>query len=86
MKKWILGIDEAGRGCVLGSMVYGGFGCPQDFDFMRKFYSYEIDDSKNLKKESREKTFLKIKSLKEKNQIDFDIQKVTPEEISEKML
>ena len=54
----VLGIDEAGRGCVLGSMVYG---CA--------YWSTKVDesipkgfrDSKQMKEEERDKLFEELK-------------------------
>lgn len=68
MKKdveYIMGIDEAGRGPVLGPMVYGGLIWPKDFDqaLLKKII---INDSKQVSKENREKSFLVLEDLKVK--------------------
>ncbi|GIL44730.1 hypothetical protein Vafri_2246 [Volvox africanus] len=52
----ILGVDEAGRGPVLGPMVYASAFCPQSSDISDRGYA----DSKTLTHEAREKLFRAI--------------------------
>ena len=48
----ILGLDEAGRGCVLGPLVVGGFVCDSaDEQALREA---GVDDSKKLSAKKRE--------------------------------
>ena len=57
----ILGIDEAGRGPVLGPMVYACAYWKEEYDNnIRK--KFKFNDSKALKAEEREKMFQQIKS------------------------
>ena len=57
----ILGIDEAGRGPVLGPMVYACAYWKEEYDDnIRK--KFKFNDSKALKAEEREKMFQQIKS------------------------
>ena len=57
----ILGIDEAGRGPVLGPMVYACAYWKKEYDDnIRK--KFKFNDSKALKPEEREKMFQQIKS------------------------
>ena len=57
----ILGIDEAGRGPVLGPMVYACAYWKKEYDDnIRK--KFKFNDSKALKAEEREKMFQQIKS------------------------
>ena len=51
-----MGIDEAGRGPVLGPMVYCGMIWNEDFDSKSEFNSIIVDDSKKVDKNNREKT------------------------------
>lgn len=52
--KLIVGIDEAGRGCLLGPVVASAVILPQDF------YDPLINDSKQLTEKQREKAFAVI--------------------------
>lgn len=63
--EYIMGIDEAGRGPVLGPMIYGGLIWPKDFDqkLLRKII---INDSKQVSKQDREKSFAVLEDLKVK--------------------
>eukprot|EP00742_Colponemidia_sp_Colp-10_P007890 GILJ01008510.1.p1 GENE.GILJ01008510.1~~GILJ01008510.1.p1 ORF type:complete len:276 (+),score=39.07 GILJ01008510.1:39-866(+) len=77
-----LGIDEAGRGPVLGSMVYGSAYCPLSYHETLK--SIGFADSKQLKEEEREQLFSSIKE--NKDNIGYHVRVITPEELSAKML
>ena len=46
MTKYIMGIDEAGRGPVLGPMVYAGLIWPLDFNNKEELKGVSINDSK----------------------------------------
>lgn len=52
----VMGIDEAGRGPVLGPMVYAGFVCPVAFESSLKKTGFA--DSKTLTREKRESLFM----------------------------
>ncbi len=62
-REYIMGIDEAGRGPVLGPMVYAGLVWPSDFD-ISKISHIIINDSKKVSKEDREKSFEALEKLK----------------------
>lgn len=57
----VLGLDEAGRGCVLGPLVVGGFCCEDDqFDALT---AAGADDSKALSKKKRVAAMPKLELL-----------------------
>ncbi|KAF8822408.1 putative ribonuclease H1 large subunit [Cardiosporidium cionae] len=78
----VMGIDEAGRGPVLGPMVYACFYCTAAGEtYLKKL---KVDDSKKLTEMTRERlfdTFWKQKSL-----FGWIIHSLSPSEISSKML
>ena len=79
----ILGIDEAGRGPVMGPMVYACAYWSKKNDLnIRKYFKF--DDSKKLKAETREKMFNEI--LKYPNLIRFEKIEISPKELSTQML
>ena len=77
----LLGIDEAGRGPVLGPMVYGSAFCPLSCQDTLK--SCAFADSKTLKEEKREALFEEIKAT---DWIDFHVENLSAKEISRRML
>eukprot|EP00954_Amorphochlora_amoebiformis_P024782 1368749-Amorphochlora_amoeboformis.AAC.2 len=77
----ILGIDEAGRGPVLGPMVYGICYCPKSKEELLK--SLGFADSKTLTAEERSKLFSLIKATKE---LGWAVDIISPQEISDKMM
>jgi len=77
----VLGIDEAGRGPVLGPMVYGIAYCPKAWNDDLK--SLGVDDSKALKEEQREELLRKIESANENLGYAVDI--LSPRYISTSM-
>jgi len=77
----VLGIDEAGRGPVLGPMVYGIAYCPAAWnDDLKKM---GVDDSKALKEEQREELLDKIISAKEN--LGYAVHVLSPRFISTSM-
>ncbi|KMZ57073.1 Ribonuclease H2 subunit A [Zostera marina] len=77
----IMGIDEAGRGPVLGPMVYGCMYCP--LSYKNTVASLEFADSKTLKEEKREELF---ENLKLDSCIGWEVDVIDPRELSAKML
>ncbi|KAG9459061.1 hypothetical protein H6P81_003569 [Aristolochia fimbriata] len=77
----MMGIDEAGRGPVLGPMVYGCLYCP--LSYQKTLASLKFADSKTLKEEKREELF---ESLKEDKSIGWAVDVIDPRELSAKML
>lgn len=66
--KYIVGIDEVGRGPLAGPVAVCAFKVPVDFVF-RGFG--KIKDSKKLLPKNREKIFMKLEVLRKKGIIDF---------------
>ena len=67
--KYIIGVDEAGRGPLAGPVAVGAVMVPADFS--KRFFR-GIKDSKRLKKELRESWFSKLSSL-DKSIICFSV-------------
>lgn len=81
-KEIIIGIDEAGRGPVLGSLVYvAAFWPKSENEFICKKYGF--DDSKQLKEGDRDKFFENIKSH---GSIGWCVVELSAETISKEML
>jgi len=77
----VLGIDEAGRGPVLGPMVYGISYCPKiKSDDLKKL---GVDDSKALTEEQREKLLQKV--LDNNDYIGWAVDILSPTFISTSM-
>lgn len=81
--EWEIGVDEAGRGPVLGPMVYGC--CLWPTQFRNCFKTQGLDDSKKLSVEKREKLFEMLKQSKGRF-LDYETHVISAREISEKML
>ncbi|PQM40415.1 ribonuclease H2 subunit A isoform X1 [Prunus yedoensis var. nudiflora] len=77
----IMGIDEAGRGPVLGPMVYGCLYCARSYE--KTLSSLNFADSKTLKEEKREELF---ENLKADESIGWAVDIIDPRELSAKML
>lgn len=69
--KYIVGCDEAGRGCLLGDVFAGAVILPQDFDCDL------INDSKQLSEKKREEAYIIIKE----KAIAYGVGRCTAEEI-----
>ncbi|AMD19673.1 HCL478Wp [Eremothecium sinecaudum] len=80
----ILGVDEAGRGPVLGPMVYGVAYCTREYQDT-EVCRHGFDDSKKLTDPIRRKLFRMIYSG-ELNGIGFATTAITPADISGGML
>jgi ribonuclease HII len=81
--KGVLGVDEAGRGCLAGPVVAGAVLLPSLFFTIssnRKVCS-EINDSKQLKEEKREELFQSIIELGEKRQLFWAMGEASVDEI-----
>ncbi|XP_067829133.1 ribonuclease H2 subunit A isoform X2 [Heptranchias perlo] len=76
-----LGIDEAGRGPVLGPMVYGTCFCP--LSKQQQLEELKVADSKTLTEKEREKLFAKLDEAKDF--IGWALQVLSPNVISTSM-
>ncbi len=71
--KWLIGIDEAGRGPLAGPVTVGLFAVPisNQLVFQKTFFPKNIRDSKKLSESAREKMFSQMVELKKEGQIYF---------------
>ncbi len=76
---FLLGIDEAGRGAVIGPLVIAGILISEENE--NKLKKLGVKDSKELSPEKREELFDKIKKLSE----DFIILKISAKQIDNEM-
>src|SRR3989344_540538 len=79
MEKLILGIDEAGRGPVIGPLVVAG--CLVTGEVEKQLKKIGVKDSKDLTQKRREFLAEKIKELAE----TFEIEIALPNEIDDKV-
>lgn len=75
ISRMILGVDEAGRGCVIGPLVICGVLASEET--IERFQEIGVRDSKQLSRKKREQLGSKIASLAE----DFLLIKISPGEI-----
>lgn len=73
----ILGVDEAGRGCVIGPLVICGVLASEET--IERFKEIKVRDSKQLSRKKREQLGPEIVSLAE----DFMLIRISPVEIDE---
>ncbi len=82
---WLVGIDEAGRGCLAGSVVAGA--CVLNCQLFESPEALEqsalINDSKQLTAEAREAQFVVLEDLQARGLIDFAVASGSVEEIAE---
>ncbi|WOO81887.1 Ribonuclease H2 subunit A [Vanrija pseudolonga] len=78
---WIMGIDEAGRGPVLGPMVYAAAYCP--LVFKPTLEGIGFDDSKALSAETRQALW---DAFKDNNDLCYSSATLSPQAISANML
>lgn len=82
----ILGVDEAGRGPVLGPMVYGIAYCHKSYQDTKVIPDYSFDDSKKLTDPIRRQLFqLMYGDTPELDQIGYATTVITPLDISSGM-
>lgn len=75
MSHRIIGVDDAGRGCVIGPLVICGISVEEDL--VGEFVDMGIKDSKMLKREKRERLYDTIMSLG----VKYEVVKIPPRKI-----
>lgn len=73
--KYIVGIDEAGRGPLAGPVAIGMVKVPKHFDWER---IPGVTDSKKLSPEKRAELFVRAKELRHVGALDFTVTQVGP--------
>jgi len=81
MQKWVIGIDEAGRGPLAGPVAVGVALVPADFDWD---LIPGVGDSKQVTKKNREAIFLRVKELQKAGLLDFAVVMVSAKIIDAK--
>ncbi|HUD03870.1 MAG TPA: ribonuclease HII, partial [Candidatus Paceibacterota bacterium] len=81
LMKFIVGIDEVGRGPIAGPVTIGMCIAPIDFDFS---HFAKIKDSKKLSEKKRNEWSTKIHELKNKGMLSFAIASISAAEIDAK--
>lgn len=79
--KWIVGVDEAGRGPLAGPVSVGVVKVSVDFDWST---ISGVGDSKKISEENREAIFLRAQELRHHGQLDFAVSMVGPSVIDDK--
>nr|ABZ08470.1 putative Ribonuclease HII [uncultured marine microorganism HF4000_APKG3D20] len=79
----IVGVDEAGRGCLAGPVVAGAMLLPTGFfkKASNRRRCVEVNDSKQLNEEQREKLFKTIERLRDLGELWFTTGEATVNEI-----
>jgi ribonuclease HII len=79
--KWIIGIDEAGRGPLAGPVSVGLVKIPTDFDWA---LVPGVNDSKKLSEKKREGIFEVAKELSKQGLIEYSVKSVSAKSIDAK--
>ncbi len=79
--KWLIGVDEAGRGPLAGPVAVGVVQVPSDFDWS---LIPGVGDSKKKTPEKREALFRRAQHLRHHRELDFAVAMVGPSVIDEK--
>ncbi|MBP9709227.1 MAG: ribonuclease HII [Oligoflexales bacterium] len=77
--RWIIGIDEAGRGPLAGPVTVGIFMAKQKMGawLLQNIFSNKLRDSKKLSTKKREEIYHKFLELKKENKIDFSVSHIS---------
>ncbi|KAJ2704452.1 hypothetical protein FB645_003240 [Coemansia sp. IMI 203386] len=82
--EYVLGVDEAGRGPVLGPMVYATCFCKESY--YKELSSLGFADSKQLSEDQRDKLFVKLQNPGVRQGSGWSIRCISPQDISQCML
>jgi ribonuclease HII len=80
--KWLVGIDEAGRGPLAGPVAVGLIHAPESFDILSAFPG--LNDSKKLTEKKREDLFALLEECVRRGDISYLVQFRSAEEIDTK--
>lgn len=70
--RFILGVDEAGRGPLAGPVAVGVVAVPEGFDVLREFP--DVADSKKLSEKKREEIFALLEKCAEQSEVRFTVE------------
>lgn len=84
--KYVVGIDEAGRGPLAGPVTVGVFGAEQKIEkwLLRNIFDNKLRDSKKLSPQKREEIYKKFVELKKINKIYFSVAHISNKIIDKK--
>jgi len=82
LMKYVVGVDEAGRGPLAGPVAVGVARAKEGFDFLAHFEG--LNDSKKMTEKARERIFIQAQEYKRKGDIDFLVVVKSAKEIDEK--
>lgn len=79
--KWIIGVDEAGRGPLAGPVAVGLVCAPEGFDFHAAFPG--LNDSKKVTEKGRERIFAQLEESAAQKEFMYNVQLASPQDIDE---
>ncbi|MEK7635086.1 MAG: ribonuclease HII [Patescibacteria group bacterium] len=84
--KYIVGIDEAGRGPLAGPVSVGVFGAEKGMEkwLLKNIFDNKLRDSKKLSPKKREEIYKKLLILKKQSKINFSVSHISNKIIDEK--
>jgi len=84
--KFIIGIDEAGRGPLAGPVSVGCFGAEQKMEswLLKNIFENKLRDSKKLSPKKREEIYEKFLLLKKERKIFFEVSHISNKIIDKK--
>lgn len=80
--RWIIGVDEAGRGPLAGPVAVGLVCAPEAFDFHAAFPG--LNDSKQVKEAARERIFGELQKRVKQGELSYIVRMESHRDIDEK--